>query len=158
MARRRARSEEATQFARDQRKGANEFAWTVWQWVRKRNCHGQKFRREVPIGPYTADFCCIELKLIIEIDGQPHLTDEGGERDRIRDDYLRQHGYTVLRVLGYEVIREDGAAHKRSNSKAAKKREHQTGRVLQAQVPPLSPNPSPLVRPQGERGDLGLGD
>ncbi len=85
----------------------------MWQWVRKRNCHGQKFRREVPIGPYTADFCCIELKLIIEIDGQPHLTDEGGERDRIRDDYLRQHGYTVLRVLGYEVIREDGTAHKR---------------------------------------------
>ncbi len=49
----------------------------------------------------------------MEIDGEPHLNDEGRERDRIRDEYLRQHGYTVLRVLGYEVIREDGNAHER---------------------------------------------
>ncbi len=49
----------------------------------------------------------------MEIDGEPHLTDEGHERDRIRDEYLGQHGYAVLRVLGYEVIREDGNAHER---------------------------------------------
>ncbi len=41
------------------------------------NAHRQKFRREVPIGPYTADFCCLELKLVIEIDGAPHLTERG---------------------------------------------------------------------------------
>ncbi|MCC6508416.1 MAG: DUF559 domain-containing protein [Pirellulaceae bacterium] len=113
MTRRKTRSKEATEFARSQRKGANEFAWTVWQWLRNRNCHGQKFRREVPVGPYTADFCCIELKLIIEIDGEPHLTDEGREHDRVRDETLRQHGYQVLHVLGYEVIREEGNAHER---------------------------------------------
>ncbi len=113
VTRRKSRPEEATQFAKSQRRGANEFAWTVWQWLRNRNCYGQKFRREVPIGPYTADFCCIELKLIVEIDGEPHLTDDGHERDRIRDEYLGQHGYAVLRVLGYEVMREDGNAHER---------------------------------------------
>lgn len=111
MTRRKARSEAATEFARDQRRGANEFAWTVWQWLRNRQCHGQKFRREVPIGPYTADFCCLELKLIIEIDGEPHLTEEGRERDRKRDAYMKKQGYKILRVPGYEVIREDGGAH-----------------------------------------------
>ena len=113
MVRRKARSEEATQFAKLQRQGANEFAWTVWQWLRNRQCHQQKFRREVPIGPYTADFCCVELKLIVEIDGEPHLTEKGCEHDRVRDEYMRKQGYSILRVPGYEVIREDGHAHDR---------------------------------------------
>ena len=113
MTRSRSRSEEAIEFARAQRQGANEFAWTVWQWLRNRGCHRQKFRREFPIGPYTADFCCVELKLMVEIDGEPHLTDEGRERDRIRDQFLKELGYKVLRVPGYEVIREDGNAHER---------------------------------------------
>ena len=113
MTRSRSRSKEAIEFARDQRQGANEFAWTVWQWLRNRSCHRQKFRREFPIGPYTADFCCVELKLIVEIDGEPHLTDEGWERDRIRDQFLRGLGYKILRVPGFEVTREDGNAHER---------------------------------------------
>lgn len=110
MVRRKSRPKEATHFARMQRKGSNEFAWTAWQWLRNRQCHGVKFRREVSIGPYTADFCCIELKLIIEIDGEQHLTEEGREHDRIRDAYLRKLGYEILRVPGYETIREDGQA------------------------------------------------
>lgn len=113
MARSEERSEESIKFARVQRKGSNEFAWTVWQWLRGRNCYRQKFRREVPIGPYTADFCCIELKLVIEIDGESHFTDEGREHDRNRDAYMTSLGYKVLRVPGYEVIREDGNAHAR---------------------------------------------
>lgn len=93
-----------------QRKDANEFAWTVWQWLRNRKCLGVKFRREVPIGPYTADFCCAEMKLIVEIDGEPHLTEDGRLHDRERDRYLRKLGYKILRVPGYEVIRDDGKA------------------------------------------------
>ncbi len=90
MTRSSSRSEESIEFARAQRQGANEFAWTVWQWLRNRSCQRQKFRREFPIGPYTADFGCVELKLIVEIDGESHLTDEGRERDRIRDQYLKE--------------------------------------------------------------------
>ena len=113
MTRSRERSAEAIEFARRQRKEANEFAWTVWQWIRGRKCHGQKFRREVPIGPYTADFCCIENKLIIEIDGEPHFTEEGLAKDRVRDRHLQDLGYKVLRFHGYDVIRDDGKAHER---------------------------------------------
>ena len=66
MKRNRGRTPEAIQFARDQRAMANEFAQTVWQWVRNRQVSGQKFRREYPVPPYTTDFCCVERKLILE--------------------------------------------------------------------------------------------
>lgn len=49
--------------------------------------------------------------LIVEIDGEPHLTEEGRKRDRVRDQFLRELGYKILRVPGYEVIRDDGKAH-----------------------------------------------
>lgn len=83
-----ARAPEAIQFARDQRTTANEFAQTVWQWIRNRQICRQKFRRECPVPPYTADFCCVELKLILEVDGADHVTTEGQERDRVRDEDL----------------------------------------------------------------------
>jgi very-short-patch-repair endonuclease len=65
----------------------------------------QKFRREYPIPPYTADFCCVELKLILEIDGTDHFTAAGQERDRVRDDFLKRQGYRVVRISGFEVLR-----------------------------------------------------
>ena len=79
MKRSRARDPEAIEFARDQRATANEFARTVWQWVRNRQVCRQKFRREYPVPPYTADFCCVELKLILEVDGADHFTEEARE-------------------------------------------------------------------------------
>jgi len=71
-------SAEAVEFARAQRSSANEFANTIWQWVRNRQVCGQKFRREYAIPPYTVDFCCVELKLIIESDGLSILRRTGG--------------------------------------------------------------------------------
>lgn len=103
------RSPEAIEFARLQRATANEFARAVWQMVRARRCRGQKFRREYPIPPYTVDFCCVELKLIIEVDGEHHFTDEGRRHDASRDKLLAKLGYRVLRIPGYDVIRDAGA-------------------------------------------------
>jgi very-short-patch-repair endonuclease len=108
MKRSQARSQEAIDFARNQRKNSNEFAFMVWQWLRNRQCCKQKFRREVPIPPYTVDFCCLDLKLVIEIDGEPHLTEHGIEHDRIRDQYLKNLGYQILRIPGYDVVRDGG--------------------------------------------------
>ena len=84
MERSRARSPDAIEFARGQRAAANEFARTVWQWVRNRQICDQKFRREYAIPPYTADFCCVELRLILEVNGANHLTEDGQQRDRLR--------------------------------------------------------------------------
>ncbi len=101
----RARSPEAIEFARLQRATANEFAQTLWQWVRKRQICKQKFRREHPIPPYTADFCCVELKLILESDGSDHLTEAGQARDHLRDEFLQAQGYRVVRIAGFDILR-----------------------------------------------------
>ena len=104
--RRSARSEDAISFAREQRRMSNEFARTLWEWLRSRRCSGQKFRREYPIPPYTADFCCVGLKLIIEVDGQHHMDDSG--RDEQRDQFLRNQGYQILRIPGYDILNAPG--------------------------------------------------
>ena len=113
MNRRSRRDPEATAFARSQRAAANEFAHDVWQMVRNRRCRGQKFRREYSIPPYTVDFCCLALKLIVEVDGQHHQTDEGRQHDQRRDHYLAELGYHVLRIPGYEVLRNAAAVRRR---------------------------------------------
>ena len=107
--RRAQRDPDAKAFARDQRARANEFAQDLWQMVRNRRCRNQKFRREYPIPPYTVDFCCVALKLIIEVDGEHHQTDEGRQHDQRRDRYLVERGYEVVRVSGYEVLRNAAA-------------------------------------------------
>jgi very-short-patch-repair endonuclease len=113
MNRRSRRDPEAIAFARDQRARANEFAQDVWQLIRGRRCRGQKFRREYPIPPYTVDFCCVALKLIIEIDGEHHQTDQGRRYDQRRDQYLAEQGYLVVRIPGYEVLRDAAAVRRR---------------------------------------------
>ena len=100
------RSADKISFARGQRSTANEFAQDVWQMVRNRRCRGQKFRREYPIPPYTADFCYVAIKLVIEIDGEPHTAEAGKCHDRHRDIFLIEQGYRVMRIFGYEVLRD----------------------------------------------------
>ncbi|MBL8854721.1 MAG: DUF559 domain-containing protein [Planctomycetaceae bacterium] len=99
------RAEDRVEFARSQRAYANEFAANMWQQLRNRRCEGKKFRREYPIPPYTVDFCCVELKLIVEVDGKDHLTPLGESRDQRRDKYLKENGYRVLRIPGYQVMK-----------------------------------------------------
>ncbi len=81
----RERQPDRIEFAREQRKQANEFSHDVWQMLRAGRMQGEKFKREYPLGPYTIDFVCLDLKLVIEIDGKDHLTDEGKNHDRSRD-------------------------------------------------------------------------
>ncbi len=59
-----------------------------------------KFTRQLPIGPYIVDFACRQAKLIVEIDGGQHSE---SQRDRVRDEWLRQQGWTVLRVWNNDV-------------------------------------------------------
>ncbi|MCU0709854.1 MAG: endonuclease domain-containing protein [Pirellula sp.] len=113
MKRSNARSSEAIEFAKSQRRASNEFASTVWQWIRNRQIDGAKFRREFPIPPYTVDFCCVERMLVIEVDGDGHFTDEGRRDDEVRDQFLQRLGYRILRIPGYDVIREGGNALQR---------------------------------------------
>lgn len=62
---------------------------------------GAKFSRQMPVGPYFADFLCRKLKLVVEIDGHSH--DVAPERDAVRDEWMRTQGYTVLRFTNSQV-------------------------------------------------------
>jgi hypothetical protein len=59
-----------------------------------------KFTRQLPIGPYIADFACRQGKLIIELDGAQHAE---SEHDKRRDAFLEQEGWTILRVWNNEL-------------------------------------------------------
>ncbi|MFC1597454.1 endonuclease domain-containing protein [Planctomycetota bacterium] len=73
----------------------------LWSVLRGRRLAGLKFRRQEPIGPYVVDFCCRQLKLIVELDGMSH--DETGELDEVRSRWLEEQGYRVLRVTNWDV-------------------------------------------------------
>ena len=73
----------------------------LWQIVRNRQLDGHKFTRQLPIGPYVADFVCREAALIVELDGSQHLGATGDER---RTTYLNAQGYSVLRVWNNELL------------------------------------------------------
>jgi very-short-patch-repair endonuclease len=79
----------------------------VLLWTRLKLLRGElpRFRRQHPIGPYIADFCCASAKLVIEIDGAAHTDDRQIAHDQRRDAYLRQLGYSVLRIPAGEVLR-----------------------------------------------------
>ncbi len=100
-----ARAKDRIEFARSERAFSNEFAAIIWQQLRNRRCAGMKFRREYPIPPYTVDFCCLELKLIIEIDGKDHQTEKGQAYDQRRDAVLKSKGLYSLRVPGFQVVK-----------------------------------------------------
>jgi very-short-patch-repair endonuclease len=71
----------------------------LWKLLRDRKLGGVKFRRQVPIGPYIVDFLCFERRLIIEADGPHHDPD----RDAIRDVWIKQQGFRMLRFANAEV-------------------------------------------------------
>ncbi len=90
------------QHARELRRESTDAEHWLWQRLRDRRLLGLKFRRQVPIGPYIADFVCKERSLVIEIDGSQHLEQEG--YDRRRTAFLEQQGYRVVRYWNNEVL------------------------------------------------------
>ncbi len=70
----------------------------LWKRLRDRKM-GVKFRRQHPIGPYTADFYAAEIELVIELDGSMH--DAG--RDATRDAYMMARGIKVVRIAVWRL-------------------------------------------------------
>jgi very-short-patch-repair endonuclease len=68
----------------------------MWRVLRDRRLRHLKFKRQFPVGPFIADFCCHEIRLLIELDGEVHTDAQGIARDRERDAYLRGCGFTIL--------------------------------------------------------------
>ncbi|MGI8562977.1 MAG: endonuclease domain-containing protein [Candidatus Dormibacter sp.] len=76
--------------------------WRLWYRLRSRQLLGCKFRRQVPVGPYFADFACLEARLVLEVDGDHH-----GDQlvyDARRDHWLGEMGFRVLRFWVAEIV------------------------------------------------------
>ena len=117
--------------ARRLRRDQTDAERKLWFRLRDRRLRGLKFRRQVTIGNYIADFCCESARLIIELDGGQHSARES--QDAKRTTALESQGYLVLRFWNNDVLQNiDGVLES----------------ILDT-LRPVPPHPNPL--PEGER-------
>jgi very-short-patch-repair endonuclease len=90
-----------TDRARSLRRDSTEAERRLWSVLRNRRLEGIRFRRQVVIGRYVADFCSSHPKLIIELDGIQHEVQKAYDEARTR--YLEARGYPVLRFWNADV-------------------------------------------------------
>ncbi|WP_325609167.1 endonuclease domain-containing protein [Pseudorhodoplanes sp.] len=88
-------------FARTMRREPTLAERKLWLLLRSSRLEGRKFRRQVPMGAFIADFVCHESKVVVEVDGGQH----GGEADVLRDQWFHAAGYQVLRFWNNDVLR-----------------------------------------------------
>jgi very-short-patch-repair endonuclease len=94
-------------FRRRLRREQTDAERKVWALLRSRHFSAYKFRRQHSIGPYIADFVCLEKKLVIELDGWQHA--ENAEYDERRSAFLRSKGYRVIRIWDSDVYKQPEA-------------------------------------------------
>jgi very-short-patch-repair endonuclease len=82
------------------RKEMTEAERKLWQLLRGGQLGGLKFRRQHPIPPYIADFCCISKKVIVELDGSQHTELSDAARTRA----LRSQGWKIIRFWDHDVL------------------------------------------------------
>lgn len=77
----------------------------MWKYIlSNKQTLGFSFRRERPILNYIVDFVCLELMLVIEVDGITHEIDSVAKKDIIRDIQLEEIGFKVMRFSSWEVL------------------------------------------------------
>jgi very-short-patch-repair endonuclease len=124
--------ERPRKYARDLRQSQTDAERKLWWRLRDRRLTGIKFRRQHPIGPFIADFCCTEAKLVVELDGSQHSVRRNSDAERTA--FLERQGYRVLRFWDNEILTNiDGVLQ----------------RIALALRVNQSPSPCPL--PRGER-------
>ncbi|MBC8556097.1 MAG: endonuclease domain-containing protein [Candidatus Brocadiales bacterium] len=94
-----------TNIARNLRKRSTDTERFLWRHIRAKQLEGLKFRRQQPIGNYIVDFVCFEKRVLIELDGGQHSLDVEMQKDLIRDKWLEDQGYKVLRFWNNDVLK-----------------------------------------------------
>jgi type I restriction enzyme M protein len=108
------RAERRSQFkrarAKDLRENATEPERRLWSLLRGKQLAHLRFRRQQPVGPYIVDFYCSAAKLIVELDGGQHFTDDALAYDADRTAWLEKNGYRVLRIPNGDLFRNSDAS------------------------------------------------
>jgi very-short-patch-repair endonuclease len=121
------------QRARTLRLNATPIERHLWNLLRPLRDQGYHFRRQVPIGPYFADFALHYARLVVEADGSSH-TD--ADYDARRDAYMRRRGFTVLRLSNADIVANPAGVF-------------DTVAAALRGIPPLAPTPIPSPRGGG---------
>jgi very-short-patch-repair endonuclease len=95
-------------FARQLRAQSTDAERLLWFHLRSRRFSGFKFRRQVPLGDYIADFVCCPCRLVVEVDGGQHALQK--EYDAARTLWLEQEGFRVLRLPDNVMLKETETA------------------------------------------------
>jgi very-short-patch-repair endonuclease len=119
---------EQRQFAKTLRKDMTDAEQLLWRHLRAHRLYGQKFRRQQPLGPYVVDFVHFGARLIVEADGGQH---DGSDRDSVRDAWLKQQGFKIMRFWNNDILRNP---------------EGVLATILAALAQPAPPLPQPLSR------------
>ena len=62
-----------------------------------------RFLRQKIIGNYIVDFYSAEAKLVVELDGSGHYTEEGKQYDEERTAFLEEYGLKIVRIPNTEI-------------------------------------------------------
>ncbi|CAN5127116.1 hypothetical protein BH11PSE4_BH11PSE4_23900 [soil metagenome] len=87
--------------ARVLRRDATDAERLMWQLLRDRRLQNIKLRRQVPIGPFVADFASIAHRLVVELDGGQHID---SAYDIRRDAFMAAEGWRLLRFWNNDVM------------------------------------------------------
>ena len=117
-------SDRRTAIAKNLRRRLTDAERRLWNALRAHQLAQGKFKRQQPIGPYIVDFVCLQARVVVEVDGGQHLE---SKVDRVRDAWLEEQGFRVLRFWNNEVLTKLPA-------------------VLERIVEAIAPFPPPLSR------------
>jgi very-short-patch-repair endonuclease len=93
-------------FATENRNAMTKAEACLWKYaLSKKQMLGYAFRRQRPILTYIVDFICLEIGLIVEVDGYSHQLRENEVKDRIRQKKLEEKGYVVIRFTDEKVLK-----------------------------------------------------
>ena len=91
-----------TPIARRLRRDQTSAEEALWRALRGRRLEGHKFRRQVPVAGYIADFCCMASRVTVEIDGVHHARQAA--RDAARTKAIEAEGFRELRFSNAEIV------------------------------------------------------
>ena len=97
-------NKELKQYSRRLRQEMTDAEKKLWSELRGRQLRGYQFYRQKPIGNFIVDFYCPKAKLVIELDGGQHYSEQEQAEDRQRDDFLQSAGLRVLRFSDRDVF------------------------------------------------------
>ena len=97
-------SPETFQKAKELRQNLTKAERVIWEFLRKKETLGYRFRRQHPLGIYILDFYNHKLKLCIEIDGSYHNQREQQGKDAEREEYLKYNGINTVRFTNNQVL------------------------------------------------------